>query len=129
MTNTTLAEMTSTSLLINGDQKQASNGGTFERRNPLDGSVATVAAAATKADALAAVEAASAAFPAWSKTSPSERRALLLKAAQAIESKSQAFIDAMASETGSSAIWAASSMLFPLFSANSAIYTGWRSFR
>ena len=29
------------SMLINGEQTQARNGATFERRNPLDGSVAT----------------------------------------------------------------------------------------
>ena len=35
------------SMLINGEQTQARDGATFERRNPLDGSVATVAPAAT----------------------------------------------------------------------------------
>ncbi|HEY9279199.1 MAG TPA: aldehyde dehydrogenase [Eoetvoesiella sp.] len=98
--------MTTTHLLINGEQKQASNGATFERLNPLDGSVATIAPAATRADAIAAVEAAAAAFPSWSSTAPGQRRALLMKAAQALEAKSDAFIAAMASETGASAMWA-----------------------
>jgi len=94
------------SMLINGESRQATNGGTFERRNPLDGAVATIAPAATKADAVAAVEAAAAAFPAWSRTGPGERRALLLKTAQAIEAKAQALTEAMASETGAGAPWA-----------------------
>jgi benzaldehyde dehydrogenase (NAD) len=94
------------SMLINGEDRQAADGATFERRNPLDGTVATLAPAATKADALAAVEAAAAAFPAWSRTGPGERRALLLKAAQAIEAKAQALTEAMASETGAGAPWA-----------------------
>ncbi|HEY3048076.1 MAG TPA: aldehyde dehydrogenase [Polaromonas sp.] len=98
--------MTRISMLINGEPQQASNGATFERRNPLDGSVATTAPAATPADAVAAVEAAAHAFKSWSQTGPGERRALLLKAAQALESKVQAFTEAMARETGASGLWA-----------------------
>lgn len=98
--------MTTISMLINGQKKQAGNGATFERKNPLDGSVATVAPAATIEDAIAAVEAAGKAFPAWSAIGPNERRALLSKAALALEAKTDAFIAAMAGETGSSAMWA-----------------------
>ena len=98
--------MTAISLLINGQKKQASNGATFQRKNPLDGSVATTAPAATVDDAIAAVEAASKAFPAWSAMGPNERRALLIKASQALQAKADAFIAAMAGETGSSAMWA-----------------------
>ena len=50
------------SMLINGERVQSRNGATFERRNPLDGSVATVAPAASLDDAVAAVKAASDAF-------------------------------------------------------------------
>ncbi|WP_354681873.1 aldehyde dehydrogenase [Cupriavidus necator] len=94
------------SMLINGEQVQARNGATFERRNPLDGSVATVAPAATEEDAVAAVDAAAAAFKTWSRTGPTERRTMLTKAAQALEAKAEAFAAAVASETGASAIWA-----------------------
>ena len=65
-----------------------------------------VAPAATAEDAVAAVEAAAAAFKTWSRTGPGERRALLMKAAQALEAQGAAFADAVASETGASAIWA-----------------------
>lgn len=94
------------SMLINGEPTQARNGATFERRNPLDGSIATVAPAATPEDAVAAVEAAATAFKSWSRTGPGERRALLMKASQALEAKADAFAAAVASETGASAIWA-----------------------
>lgn len=93
-------------LLIQGERSGASSGRTFDRRNPLDGAVATRAPAATPADAVRAVEAAQKAFPAWAGMGPGARRALLLKAAAALESKAEAFTAAMAAETGSSAIWA-----------------------
>ena len=94
------------SMLINGARVAAGNGATFERRNPMDGEVATRAPAATPADAVKAVDAAAAAFPAWSRMGPGERRALLLKAATALEARTPAFIAAMAGETGASAPWA-----------------------
>ena len=93
-------------LLINGVKCEASGRRHFERRNPLDGEVATRAPAASVEDAKRAVEAASKAFPAWASLGPSARRALLLKAAAAVEAKAEAFTAAMAAETGSSAIWA-----------------------
>lgn len=98
--------MQSIAMLINGERTQAADGATFERRNPLDHSVATRAPAATAADALAAADAAARAFPAWRDTGPGERRALLMRAAQALEGKAEAITAAMAAETGASAMWA-----------------------
>lgn len=93
-------------MLIDGTQCQASNGATFDRLNPLDGSVATRAPAATTEDAIRACESAAAAFPAWSQLGPSARRAMLMKASQALEAKGEAIAAAMAAETGASGIWA-----------------------
>ena len=93
-------------MLIGGESRAATAGATFERRNPLDGQVATRAPAATPDDARAAVDAAAAAFPAWSALGPGERRALLLKAAHALEARTPDFIAAMAAETGAGAPWA-----------------------
>ncbi|MEG0223511.1 MAG: aldehyde dehydrogenase [Comamonas sp.] len=93
-------------MLIGGQSVGATGGATFERRNPLDGQVATRAPAATADDARAAIDAAAKAFPAWAAMGPGERRGLLMKAAAAIEAKGQAFAAAMAAETGSSGIWA-----------------------
>lgn len=98
--------MSTIPMLIAGEACQARSSATFERRNPLDGSVATTAPAASPEDAIAAVEAAAAAFPAWSQTGPGERRALLMKAARALEAKGEAFAKAMAAETGASGLWA-----------------------
>ena len=98
--------MNTISMLIDGEARAAANGAIFERLNPLDGEVATYAPAATPADAIAAVEAAAKAFPAWSATGPSARRALLMKAAHALEAKAPAFAAAVAAETGGSGMWA-----------------------
>ena len=109
MTNTNMAPLDAAqniSMLINGERVQAANGAVFERRNPLDGTVATRAPAATVEDAHRAVDAAAAAFPAWAAMGPTERRALLMRAAQALEAKGEAFAAAMAAETGASALWA-----------------------
>ncbi len=93
-------------MLIAGQRVQAAHGATFDRRNPLDGSVATTAPAASAADAVAAVDAAARAFPAWAAIGPGERRAMLMKAAQSLEAKAEAFAHALAAETGGSALWA-----------------------
>ena len=109
MTHTNVAPLDAAqtiSMLINGERVQAANGAVFERRNPLDGTVATRAPAATVDDARRAVDAAAAAFHAWAAMGPSERRALLMRAAQALEAKGEAFATAMAVETGASALWA-----------------------
>ncbi|MGM3273993.1 aldehyde dehydrogenase [Ralstonia sp. 24A2] len=109
MTNTNVAPLEGTqiiSMLINGERVQAGNGAVFERRNPLDGSVATRAPAATVEDARRAVDAAAAVFPGWAAMGPTERRALLMRAAQALEAKGAAFAAAMAAETGASVLWA-----------------------
>jgi len=98
--------MAAISMLINGEAAQASNGATFTRRNPLDNEVATTAPAASAQDAEAAIDAAAAAFASWSRTGPGERRALLMKAATALEARSAEFAAAMAAETGASGLWA-----------------------
>ncbi|MGQ3227395.1 MAG: aldehyde dehydrogenase family protein, partial [Blastomonas fulva] len=79
---------------------------TFTRHNPVTGAAATAAAAATAQDACAAVDAAAAAFPAWSALGPNARRAKLAKAADALDAKADAFIDAMMNEVGATEGWA-----------------------
>jgi acyl-CoA reductase-like NAD-dependent aldehyde dehydrogenase len=93
-------------MLVNGVAMMAAGNVRFERCNPLDGSVASSAPAATPDDAVAAVAAAAQAFKTWSNTGPSQRRALLLKAADALDARTPDFIAAMAAETGSTAPWA-----------------------
>jgi benzaldehyde dehydrogenase (NAD) len=98
--------MSDLSMLINGLKVSAEKGATFERRNPLDGTVATRAPACSPADAVMAVEAAAEAFKTWSETGPGERRTLLLKAADKLEAKLPQFVEAVAAETGATGMWA-----------------------
>jgi benzaldehyde dehydrogenase (NAD) len=98
--------MSDMSMLINGLKVTAEKGATFERRNPLDGTVATRAPACSPADAVMAVEAAAEAFKKWSETGPGERRALLLKAAEKLEAKTPQFVEAVPAETGATGMWA-----------------------
>jgi acyl-CoA reductase-like NAD-dependent aldehyde dehydrogenase len=93
-------------LLIGDRHVAASNGATFERRDPITGEVASRAAAATITDAQSAADAAAAAFPAWSKLGPNARRTILLKAADLIEAHTADFINLMATEIGATAGWA-----------------------
>jgi acyl-CoA reductase-like NAD-dependent aldehyde dehydrogenase len=81
-------------------------GVTFARLNPVTGAVATEAKAFSVADADAAVEAAAAAFPAWSALGPNARRAALSKAAEALAAKADQFVDAMMGEIGATEGWA-----------------------
>ena len=98
--------MSDLSMLINGLRVTAERNATFERRNPLDGTVATRAPAASPGDAVMAVEAAAEAFRSWSETGPGQRRALLLKAADALEAKTPQFVEAVPAETGATGMWA-----------------------
>lgn len=97
--------MNDVKLLIGGAACSASNGATFERKSPVSGDVVSVVAAATLADADAAVAAAAAAFPAWSAMPPSERRKLLLKAADVMDSHAKDFVELGVAEAGSTPIW------------------------
>lgn len=93
-------------LLIDAQDVNASNGATFNRIDPVTGDIATTAAAASLSDVAAAVESAHIAFKTWSQTGPTERRMLLLKAADIMESKADDFTQLMISETGSTGGWA-----------------------
>lgn len=89
----------------------------FRRMNPISGEVASEAPAATPAAACAAADAAAAAFPGWAALGPGARRAALLRAADVVAARGDAFVAAMMAETGSTQAWArfnvmlASSML------------------
>ncbi|ENX59836.1 hypothetical protein F884_02964 [Acinetobacter sp. CIP 102143] len=92
-------------LLIHGQSVDASNQMTFKRISPIDGQVASIAAAATLADVDLAIESAAKAFPIWSKLSPTERRLRLLKAADLMDARTDQFIQIGMRETGSTATW------------------------
>lgn len=93
-------------LLIDNQWVNAENGATFERRNSLSNSVVTEAASASISDAKKSAESAHAAYKTWRQSPPSERRRLLLKAADILEGMTPKFIEVMAVEVGASALWA-----------------------
>jgi acyl-CoA reductase-like NAD-dependent aldehyde dehydrogenase len=93
-------------LIIDNESRDADGGRTFERRNPLTGELVTAAAAASVNDAIDAVESAAKAFPSWSATGPSARRAILLKSADIMERRTPEFVETMMSEVGASQLWA-----------------------
>ncbi|MDE1994319.1 MAG: aldehyde dehydrogenase family protein, partial [Rhizobiaceae bacterium] len=94
------------SLLINGEDRPAASGRTYDRVDPFTEKLASRAPAAGLDDVATAVGAASAAFPAWSKTGPTQRRAILMKAADVLDSKVGEFTQLMIAETGATAPWA-----------------------
>jgi acyl-CoA reductase-like NAD-dependent aldehyde dehydrogenase len=92
-------------LVIDNQPRHAASGKTFDRFHPVSGQSVSRASSADVPDALAAVESAAEAFKTWSLTGPSQRRAILLKAADALEARAQAISSAMASEIGASGLW------------------------
>jgi acyl-CoA reductase-like NAD-dependent aldehyde dehydrogenase len=99
-------------LLIDNEDLAALSGGTYDRIDPVTGEVATKAAAGQPDDANAAAAAAAAAFPQWSATGPGERRKLLLKAADIMDSKAGEFIRLMMAETGATSPWGGFNTMF-----------------
>jgi aldehyde dehydrogenase (NAD+) len=87
-------------LFIGGEWVEPRAGGTFDDLNPYNGEVCARAARGRRDDARRAVEAAAAAFPAWAATPPAERRRLLLKAADVLESRAKALAGILMEETG-----------------------------
>jgi benzaldehyde dehydrogenase (NAD) len=78
----------------------------FKRLNPITGDVASKAQAMKAADMPAIAKAAAQGFPIWSAMGPNARRAVLMKAATALEAKADAFVEAMMAEVGATKGWA-----------------------
>jgi acyl-CoA reductase-like NAD-dependent aldehyde dehydrogenase len=94
-------------MLVNNKDTDSASAKTYLRTNPMTGEPATRAAAASVADAKAAVDAAAAAFPGWAALGPGERRAKLLKAADILGARTEDAIARMLDEIGATAPWAA----------------------
>lgn len=71
--------MQNVQLLIHDKSLNTANCKTFKRISPIDGQVASIAAAATVKDVESAIASAHDAFQIWSKRSPTERRLSLLE--------------------------------------------------
>jgi acyl-CoA reductase-like NAD-dependent aldehyde dehydrogenase len=93
-------------ITIDNRKRDASDGKTFHRIDPVSGKAVSVGAACTVEDALQAAESSAQAFRTWSLTGPTERRRILLAAADVLESKTAEFCSVMAEEIGASQLWA-----------------------
>jgi aldehyde dehydrogenase (NAD+) len=87
-------------MYIDGEWVDALDGAVYDDFNPYTGEVFAQVPAGKRADAKRAVDAAAAAFPAWSHTLPAERQALFLKAADILEKKQMDVVHILAEETG-----------------------------
>ena len=87
-------------MYIGGEWVSALDGSMYNDLDPYTGEVFARVPAGRRADAKRAVGAAAAAFPAWSHSLPSERRALFLKAADILEQKRDEIVATLAGETG-----------------------------
>ena len=93
-------------LVINGDNINTA-ADTFPVLDPITQNVVHYAPAATEAHALAAVAAAEAAFETWRDTTPIERRNIMLKAVEVLQSRQDELVRSMVEETGAKPSWAA----------------------
>ncbi|HTD77665.1 MAG TPA: aldehyde dehydrogenase family protein, partial [Chloroflexota bacterium] len=71
-------------MIVNGERVNAASGATMEVRNPATGEVVDTVPKADAADARRAIDAAAAAFPAWSKTVGHKRAHILMQAAACV---------------------------------------------
>ncbi|KFY33336.1 hypothetical protein V494_07705 [Pseudogymnoascus sp. VKM F-4513 (FW-928)] len=90
---------------INGAELPLSSA--FDVHSPSTNTLIHRSASATVADALSAVTAAQAAFPAWRDLPPAAKRDIFLKTAEIFKSRAEEFTKYMVDETGADAGWAA----------------------
>lgn len=86
-------------LIINGVEEYNPSA-SFAVTSPYTNQPCWTAAAASPADAIRAVDSASAAFPTWSATKPAVRRGILLKAADILEKNLERNAGFMQAEMG-----------------------------
>ncbi|KAJ5581045.1 hypothetical protein N7450_007346 [Penicillium hetheringtonii] len=85
-------------LIINGQEEHLSS--TFDVISPYTNEPCWTSSSASPQDAIRAVEAADAAFPAWSQTKPAARRDVLLKTADLLEQRLEQNAEYMRTEMG-----------------------------
>ena len=98
--------------MLIGGKAESSDSSFFERHDPVTGEVASKAVAATVADVDRAIDAAAAAFPAWSAESPANRRKILMDAADKLEARTPEFIEVGIAETGATGPWMGFNVMF-----------------
>ncbi|MYS22078.1 betaine-aldehyde dehydrogenase [Streptomyces sp. DvalAA-14] len=85
---------------IDGEFRDAADGGTTEVVNPVTGEPYARAPLSRQTDVDAAMEAAAAAFPGWRDSTPAERQRALLKIADAVEARAEELIAVESENTG-----------------------------
>jgi acyl-CoA reductase-like NAD-dependent aldehyde dehydrogenase len=85
---------------IGGEWVDATDGRTFEDRDPFTGEVVARVASGGREDARRAIQAASEAFPAWAEAPPAARQKIFLRAADILESRMDEVVSLLARETG-----------------------------
>ena len=85
---------------IGGAWADAADGATYEDRDPYNDEVVAIVPAGGADDARLAIDAASAALPAWAASTPAERQAIFLKAADILERRGDEVVSMLARETG-----------------------------
>ena len=91
---------------LQAQKSEAAMTSTFDRLNPVTGTVASTSPAASVPDAQAACDAAAVAYAVWSCMGPGARRALLTKAADELRVRAAQFVEAMVAEVGATTGWA-----------------------
>ena len=89
-----------TGLLINGEWRDASDGGTFDVFDPATGEKLATLASATSEDAMAALDAADAVQASWALTAPRERAEILRRAFDMVTARADDFALLMSLEMG-----------------------------
>jgi acyl-CoA reductase-like NAD-dependent aldehyde dehydrogenase len=97
-TESNLTGATVVPLWINGEEKAGAS--SFEVISPQLGTACWLAATASKHEVIEAIVAAQGAFPSWSKTKPSKRVEILLRAADIMEHNIDEYAGFMATEMG-----------------------------
>ncbi|KAJ5999987.1 hypothetical protein N7481_000396 [Penicillium waksmanii] len=93
-----MTTMTNIPLLINGQEEHTPT--TFSVISPYTNKQCWTSSSATPQDAIRAVKAADAVFPAWSQTKPTVRRDVLLRAADLLEQRLEQNAEYMRTEMG-----------------------------
>src|SRR5262249_43978993 len=87
-------------LIIAGEQRDASDGGVTEIRNPATGELVDRVAAATRQDVDHAIDAAQSAFKKWSAVAPPQRAEILYKAAHLLVDREKELARLLSQEQG-----------------------------
>src|SRR5215470_2728140 len=85
---------------IGGEWVDAAGGATFADADPFTGQAVATVPAGGGEDARRAIEAAAAAFPAWSAAPPAVRQGVFLRAADLLEARRDEVVSLLARETG-----------------------------